>query len=234
MNKSNDQNLIIIPAYNESASIDKVVGKCRRLGYSVLVVNDASLDDTANIARQAGARVLDHPQNMGAWIAIQTGMRFAIRHEFSRVITMDADGQHDPEHIACLLEAEVRTGADIVIGACPERASRKRLFAWWMLRKLSGFKVQDLTSGFRLYNLSAVGLLSGRDATLLEYQDLGVLLMLRENEMQITETPVPMQQREAGLSRIFSSWGRVFYYMVYSLMLLAGKRLLSPVRKQEF
>lgn len=207
--------LIVIPARNEAATIGAVVGKLREAGRSaILVVNDGSTDHTAARAAEAGAVILSPVLSLGAWGAIQTGLRYAETRGFDCVVTLDADGQHESRFVPDLLE-KIRSGeADVVIGACPERGSPARRLAWAFFRKLTGFKFADLTSGFRAYNRRAIELLSDEEATLLDYQDVGVLLLLRKAGLRIVEVPVSMQLRANGISRVFCSWWVVFRYLL--------------------
>lgn len=214
--------LIVIPAKDESASISGVVARLRTAGYPhIVVVNDQSTDNTATLAAAEGAAVLSPPLPLGAWGAMQTGIRFALRHGFTGVVTMDADGQHEISEIPSLLAQAAR--AEVVIGACPERGSPARKLAWAWFRKLTGFSLEDLTSGFRYYDRTAMELLTGGEATLLDYQDVGVLLMLRRHSMRIVEVPVAMSLRSAGKSRIFYSWLAVASYMLETSLLCLAR-----------
>ena len=218
--------LIVIPAKNEAASIGPVVRAVRAHGYlDVLVVDDGSDDETGRIAREAGALVLRAPLAQGAWGAMQTGIRYAVRHNFTSVITMDADGQHRTEEIERLLHAS--QFADVVIGACPSRGSPARKFAWLLFRRLTGFALEDLTSGFRLYNANACKVLAGEAATLIDYQDMGVLLVLRRAGLTFSEVEVRMSARVDGISRIFYSWWAVVRYMLETTVLCFAKRNLK-------
>lgn len=211
--------LIVIPAKNEAATIATVIAEVRmEAALRVLLVDDGSSDGTAEIAREAGAIVLSPPLHLGAWGAIQTGLRYAQEHGYGRVVTLDADGQHEAKWISDLL-AGLDGGADLVIGAFPERGSRARHFAWTLFRRLTGLDFADLTSGFRAYNARAVALLADEEATLLDYQDVGVLLLARSANLYIAEVPVQMRQRANGASRIFSSWWVVAKYMLETFLL---------------
>jgi len=216
---------VIIPALNESGAVTAVVQDIiDQTALPVWVIDDASTDDTAEKARQAGARVISLPERLGAWGATQTGLREAKRMKLDWVITMDADGQHTPADIHLLLEPIREGAADVVVGSCTERGSKLRHIAWAMMRLTSGLNCRDLTSGFRLLGHKAIDLLSGAQASHLEYQDVGVLLMLDGAQLRITEVPVTMPERQHGKSRIFSSWLAVAYYMSQTLVLGAFKR----------
>lgn len=215
---------MVIPARDEETTVGSVVHRAKRNGFDVLVVDDASSDCTAAKAREAGAVVLSYPFNVGAWIAAQTGIRYAAERDYASVVTLDADGQHDPEHIPELLEAfQHATSPNVVIASFPARGSRLRRSAWRLLRTAGLLQVDDLTSGFRCYDRDAVTVLASAQATLLEFQDVGVLLLLLQNGLVIEEIPIAMEPRTAGKSRIFRSWGSVFYYMTYSFMLSISK-----------
>lgn len=213
-----DRLLVVIPALNEAECIGDVIAQAQRYpGVDVLVIDDGSTDDTAAVALLHGARVLRAPLWQGAWGAIQTGMRYAVPRGYRAVITMDADGQHEPAYLPMLIEAA--SGADVVIAACPSRGSRLRHLAWSYFRMLTGLSFDDLTSGFRYYNGRAYRILASEDATLLDYQDIGVLLLLRAAKLRIAEVAVAMNPRRSGASRVFSSWWTVARYMAETSLL---------------
>src|ERR1700694_4520522 len=95
----------IVPAYNEAGSIRAVIAEIREADpeFEVVVVDDGSLDATAEIAEQAGARVLRLPYNLGIGAAVQTGLQFACEEGFDVAVQIDGDGQHDPRELAALL-----------------------------------------------------------------------------------------------------------------------------------
>lgn len=219
------QPLIVIPAWNEAHSIGEVLDSLRQLGYhQIVVVDDCSDDDTIEIAKNKNATVITLPYNMGAWKAVQAGIRYAHDLGYKQVVTMDADGQHNPEDIEKLL-VEFDKGNDLVIGADIGRGSPSRHLAWGIFRLLSRLKISDLTSGFRVYGKVAIKVLSSRKATMLDYQDIGVLFLIKHFGLRYSEIPVNMNVRENGVSRIFHSWGAVFQYMVYTLILTLAKTL---------
>jgi len=227
---SRSPGLIIIPAHNEEESIADVLEDIRaHSGLDVVVVDDASHDRTAEIARANGATVLPLPYQMGAWAALQTGLRYASQHHYEYAITLDADGQHQACHIGELCAPVLYAGADIAIGACTSRGSSARQVAWVLLRAISGLSVADITSGFRAYNRRAVGLLASRNCTLLEFQDIGVLRIAQLAGFVIAEVEVSMRPRLRGHSRVFYSWAAVAYYMLHSVVLGFSKR--APLRR---
>ena len=111
----------------------------------------------------------------------------------------------------------------MVIGAFPERASRARRLAWSYFRQITGLQLEDITSGFRAYNHAAMAVLASREASLLDYQDVGVLLILRRKGLRIVEAPVSMQPRALGASRVFRSWWVVGKYMLQTSLLCLAR-----------
>ena len=224
--KSKDHSLIVIPALNESETIGTVVQSLQQEGFeNIVVINDASSDNTAKIAENAGATVLTLIERLGAWGATQTGLRYAIRKGFDSVITMDADDQHPVGAINDLLVELAEGQVNVVIGSCPTRGSGLRKIAWQWIRGASGVQMTDLTSGFRAYDRLAIRRAASWRGTLLEYQDVGVLLLLQRHQLKISDVPVKMKPRPNGMSRIFYNWGVVAYYMTHTLILSACKRI---------
>ena len=214
--------LIVIPARDEAQTIGIVIASLRAAGFDqVVVIDDHSRDGTGDIARAEGAMVISPVLPLGAWGGMQAGIRFGLRHGFEAVITMDADGQHEVAEIPALLAGAGR--ADVVIGAHPQRGSAARKLAWGWFRRLSGFGLEDLTSGFRYYNRDAMKVAASSEATLLDYQDIGVLLLLRKAGLHIVEVPVSMNLRLAGRSRIFNSWWTVARYMAATTLLCLSR-----------
>ncbi|MBZ4193413.1 MAG: glycosyltransferase family 2 protein [Candidatus Contendobacter sp.] len=219
-----DRLIALIPAYNEEATVGQIVDRVQQLwGCRVVVIDDCSADATASVASAAGATVLPLTIQLGAWGAIQTGLRYALQQGYRTAVTLDADGQHEPENIGDLLQPLAAHQADVVIGSFPERASRARRMAWSYFRLLTGIRLEDITSGFRAYNQAAITVLASREASLLDYQDVGVLLILFRKGLRIAEAPVSMQLRAAGASRVFRSWWIVGKYMLQTSLLCLAR-----------
>ena len=144
---------IVLPAKNESAAIGNTIAEIKQLQliHEIIVVNDGSTDNTAQVAESAGAKVVTHPYSKGNGAAIKTGARVAMGEV---IIFMDADGQHDPQDIPRLLE-KVNQGYDLVVGARQKgsQASVGRGIANKLYNNLATYMtehpVEDLTSGFR-------------------------------------------------------------------------------------
>jgi glycosyltransferase involved in cell wall biosynthesis len=219
----------VIPARNEAATVADVVrGVLLCVGCDVLVVSDCSTDETSSLAAAAGATVIDLPCRLGAWGATQTGMRYAQRNGYHTVLTLDADGQHHPAELPALLSEQRGCGANVVIGTCAQRLSAAKRLAWRYFRLLTGIGVQDFTSGLRVYDRRAVRTLASREASLLDYQDLGVLMLLRKKGLTLHETPTVMSPRHQGGSRVFSSWFMVSRYMLHTTVLCIAQLGVRP------
>jgi glycosyltransferase involved in cell wall biosynthesis len=219
--------LVIVPAYNESATVGDVVRAIRKDAPSVdvLVIDDGSTDDSSAIARSEAAVVLRHPFNLGIGGAVQTGFIYALEHDYDYMVQVDGDGQHDPGQIALLFDAMAELPAvDMVCGSrflSPERRypapiSRRtgiHIFAF-LLSRIVGQRVSDPTSGFRLYNRRAIELFA-RDYPH-DYPEVEAVLMLHFHRLRMRETPVHMYERGGGVSSIRS--GKSAYYMVKVLL----------------
>ena len=144
---------IVIPAKNEGRNLEGLLPRVRKAqpDAEIIIVNDGSSDDTAAIASQHGARVLEHPYSMGNGAAIKTGARHA---QGQIIVFMDGDGQHDPNDISRLL-AKFEEGYEMVVGArqTDTHASLSRRIGNSLYNKLAsimtGYRIDDLTSGFR-------------------------------------------------------------------------------------
>lgn len=217
--------LVVIPAHNEEEDIAYVIGEINRYSnFPVVVIDDASTDSTIRVARDAGAIVIPLAVQLGAWGATQAGLRYALKNDYAYAITMDADGQHLAESLPDLLKPIIAKEADVTIGACTQRGSTLRKIAWSLMKRVSGLRLEDLTSGFRVYDRRAIRKLAAWQATLLEYQDVGVLAMLQASGIVIKDVEVNMLPRRHGISRVFYSWSSVFYYMSYTMLLSITKR----------
>ena len=154
---------VVIPAFNEASSIASVVREVRAAGYNVVVVDDASGDETLAAAQQAGAWVIRHPVNLGQGAALQTGIDFALSKAADFVVTYDADGQHLVGDIAVLMKALRENNADIAFGsrflgqAVDMQGSRRLLLhvARWVGRLMTGIALKDTQNGLRAMTASA-------------------------------------------------------------------------------
>ncbi len=218
--------LAVVPAYNESGTVGRVVRALRENApaFDVLVIDDGSTDSTCREATAAGARVVRHPYNLGIGGAVQSGFKFALDNGYDFMIQVDGDGQHDPCEIAKLVGTmEDDPTIDVVCGSRflkdleyrgpVSRRAGIHLFAF-ILSRLVGQKVTDPTSGFRLYNRRGIALFA-RDYPH-DYPEVEAVLMVHFHQLRMREVPVRMFQRGGGKSSIRS--GKSVYYMIKVLL----------------
>lgn len=158
--------IVCIPAFNEEKYIQDVVKKSKLYSDCVLVCDDGSTDNTANIARDAGAIVISQ-KNQGYGAAISTLFNYARKENVETMITLDGDGQHNPEQIPLLLDTMVKNDVDVVIGSRfldnSTKAKRYRNTGVKIITSASNygtnFKITDSQSGFRAYSKKAIDLI---------------------------------------------------------------------------
>lgn len=211
--------LVIVPAYNEAATIRSVLDELRPQAgvFDVIVIDDGSTDRTAGIARAAGAAVIALPLNMGNGVAVQTGLRYAVRHGYRFAAQFDADGQHLVPGLLRILAVARETGAEVVVGSrflddasfSPSLTRRIgiRLFSR-LLWATSGLRIRDITSGLRVFGRPAIELLAEDYPD--HFPDADVLLLLARSGCRVVEVPVTMRARQAGRSK--TDFGRSLYY----------------------
>ena len=207
--------LIIIPAYNEEASLRRTVESIKEKAPFVdyLVVNDGSSDQTAQVCRDNAYPFLDLPTNLGLAGAFQAGMKYAFRHKYDCAIQFDADGQHLPEYIESMIEAV--SNADIVIGSRfigSKKPRSMRMFGSnlisWAIRLTTGRFIKDPTSGLRAFNSRVIaymanGLNCGPEPDTVSY-------LIKRANARVIEIPVKMADRYAGESYL-NPWRSVVY-----------------------
>lgn len=153
----------LIPAYNEAAAIATVVEGVRDLVGTTFVIDDGSTDATAELARAAGAIVIEQPENLGKGAAIRTGLARVLEGNFSHVLLLDGDMQHLPHEASRLIEAAASTGADAVLGerqfsrdAMPASRYHTNRIGSWALSSFVGVPIRDTQCGFRVFAVSVL------------------------------------------------------------------------------
>lgn len=229
--------LIIIPAYNEGPSIEKVIDETRESmpDAEMLIVNDGSNDDTAYKSLNKGVNVVNLPFNIGYGCALQTGFRFAEEYNFDYVITMDGDGQHDPKSINNLVDAIKTSDADIVIGSRFLKGDYKMTFArklgallfGYVARLYTGIRITDPTSGFQLLNRQVFTYLAQGDNYPLDYPDVNIIMALHKKRFKVVEAPVIMREKNNGKS--MHSGIRPLIYVVRMILAI----LIVLLRKED-
>jgi glycosyltransferase involved in cell wall biosynthesis len=218
--------LAIVPAYNEANMVGQVVREIARQApdFDVVVVDDGSTDATAAAAEEAGAVVIRHPFNLGIGGAVQSGFKYALRHDYDVAVQVDGDGQHKPAHLHDLL-AELRMSdeADMVCGSrfrgdpgykVPFGRRLGNLIFSVVLTAITRQRITDPTSGFRMTNRRGIELFA-RDYPH-DYPEVEALLMLHSHRLRLHEVPVRMNARGFGRSSI--DYPRSAYYMVKVLL----------------
>ena len=168
------QVLALIPAYNEQAHIAEVV--CgTRAHLPVLVIDDGSTDSTATTAEHAGATVLRQVPNQGKGAALRAGFRHALKQDYAAVLTLDADGQHDPAEISKFLRAHRERRADLIIGArtfrdMPFIRRVANTLGTWALSWAFGQPIRDNQSGYRLISQRMMEALLDSDESGFEFE----------------------------------------------------------------
>lgn len=217
--------LVIIPCYNEEASLPTVLTNLQSLKLSrdyelkPLVVNDCSKDNTRPVAEKFKVTVLNLPMNLGIGGAVQTGFKYALRYGFDLAIQLDGDGQHPPAEITKLLEAYQSSSANVIIGSRFinrdgfQSSFLRRMginYFYWLNRVFAGVPVYDSTSGFRLLDRKAIECAARSYPD--DYPEPESLIMFAKAGLKIKETPVVMSHRLGGQSSIRR--GSSLYYMI--------------------
>ena len=221
--------LMIIPAFNESGSIVGVISAARQhFSGDVAVIDDGSEDDTAALARSAGAKVLRHACNLGIGAAVQTGFLYALQEGYDFVVRQDGDGQHDPVQIPRLLAVLERDEADIVVGSRflaregyqSTVVRRVGIFVLGIVSALVGARITDPTSGYWAVNRRALTVLARSHPD--DYPETEALVLASRAGFRVREQPVIMYERIAGRSSIGTLYSG-FYMLKVVLALLIGR-----------
>ncbi len=231
---TSDRVLVVVPAWNEQASVGSVVEEIGRVdpGFDVLVVDDGSTDDTASVASRAGALVCRLPYNLGVGGAMRAGYRYALREGYDCVVQVDADGQHDTSYIPVLVAA--LADADVVIGArfAGEGAYCARGPRRWAMRLLAGVlsgltrqRLSDVTSGFRAADKRAIALFAEHYPSEYLGDTVESLVIAARAGCRVGQVPVSMRRRSSG--RASQNALRSSVYLVRAVVAL-GLALVRP------
>jgi glycosyltransferase involved in cell wall biosynthesis len=230
------RSLAIVPAFQERASIARVVEDIRRLSSAdVVVIDDGSGDGTAAEAVRAGARVITLPFNLGIGSAVQTGYMVALEGKYDIAIQVDGDGQHPAEEIDRLIAALSETGADIVVGSRFLGAGAYRppigrrlgiaVFAR-IVSTITGYRMTDTTSGFRASGARAISLFAA--AYPHDYPEVEAVIIAHRAGLKLVEIPVVMRERQGGRSSITPL--KSGYYMLKVILAIVMVLLRRPVK----
>ena len=233
------KHLAIVPAYNESAAIGATVHDLHMHApdFDVLVVDDGSTDATSQVAKDAGAMVIQLPFNLGIGGSVQTGYQYALEHGYDVAVQVDGDGQHDARYVHELLgrlraerELNMVTGSRFLEAegdGYRSSASRRlgiRIFAG-ILSLIAGRQITDPTSGLRMVDHRGIELFA-RDYPH-DYPEVEAAVLLHFHQLRGAEIPVQMRPRTTGVSSINPT--RSVYYMVKVLLaILVGVLRARP------
>ena len=222
--------LVVIPTYNEAGNIGAVVTAVRAItAGEIVVIDDCSDDDTAALARAAGAIVLRHACNLGIGGAVQTGFLYALQRGYDAVVRVDGDGQHDPAYITAMLEPLASGRADVVVGSRflaregyqSTFVRRTGILILGLLSAVVGARVTDPTSGYWALNRRALEVLAKFQPD--DYPETQSLLVASRAGCRIQELPVIMLARGAGQSSIGTLMSG--FYMVKVILAVLIERL---------
>jgi len=242
LNKGKKEVLIIIPVFNESASIVKLIHEVSDCypDWDILVVNDASIDNSGKLAESTKkATVIHLPINLGIGGCVQTGFKYAARHNFRFALQFDGDGQHKVSEIEKLVKALKKKEADVIIGSRFNikhdgyKSDKFRRIGIKIFELLSYALIQqritDHTSGFRAYNRKAIRFLADNYPT--DFPEPEVVILLGRNGFIIKEKFAQMLKRQGGISSIPLAKGPYYMFKVILSMIMASMR--SRIVKQE-
>ena len=234
--------LIAIPACNEEKSLPRVISEIKKefKEGDILVVDDGSTDETAELAKKAGAFVLSLPFNLGIAGAREAGFLYALENGYDLVVQMDADGQHDPKYIRSLTEPVVKNEVDAVIGSrflnskFNHQTSRSRYLGIsllsFILTILTSKKITDPTSGFSAYNKRVIKFLALNYPS--DYPEPEIPLLLNRGGFRFKEIPIEVRQRQAGKSSI--SYKHALYYLgkvLLGILITCIRKIRNPKRE---
>jgi glycosyltransferase involved in cell wall biosynthesis len=228
--------LVIIPCFNEAKSILSVLDEVKEQGHplSPLIVDDGSTDRTNAVVKSASLTLRLHT-NLGIGGAVQTGIQYALEHQYSSCVQLDGDGQHLASEINSLIKRQNETGADIVIGSRflevhsfrstgPRRLGIACLK--WLITRITHVPITDPTSGFRLLNRKAIELFSREYP--LDFPEPVSLVLAIKSGLSISEVGVRMRERTYGHSSI--SGLKTISYLIrvsFNILLVCLRRSFS-------
>ena len=227
--------LIIVPAYNEEEAIEGTIEKLNKLrdnrkGIDICVINDGSRDRTAEIVRAFPEVILiDLPTNLGIGGAVQTGYKYAYEFGYDVAVQFDADGQHNADDLATIVNPVLDGECDMCIGSrfvekTAYRGSSLRRFGIYyfqsLIQVLTGQKFTDATSGYRAMNKRVIALFAYNYPR--DYPEPEVIIYLHRKKMKVVEKTVNMHARQGGVSSI-TPFKSLYYMFKVTLSIIMQK-----------
>ena len=229
--------LLIIPAFNEEASISTLLDEIEDAvpGMAVLIISDGSSDGTNRVVRASSTLLLDLPCNLGVGGAVQAGFQYAFTHGYDFAVRIDADGQHPPSEITKLMDRMAESSTNMVIGSrfLGETEYRSTLFRSCGIRALAMFlsvicrkRVTDPTSGFQLIDRKLLTVFSWCYPS--EYPEPEALALIRRQGYECEEVAVSFRARFSGESTM-THWGTLYFTLkVFLALIIDRARPIDP------
>lgn len=217
--------LIVIPAHNEENTIAAVINELRQVApkYDRVIINDGSIDATGDVLNRLGEKQLNLIHNLGYGQALQTGLKYALMRRYDIIVSIDADGQHQPKDVTRLVAALQEQEADMVIGSrfCSgsaydtplDRRLGQLLFSH-LTQLLLGQRIYDTSSGFKAIRADACQVIV--NGSFMDFH-IESIVQLKLSGFKIIETPVKVQERIHG--RSMHSFASIFQYPLKTILL---------------
>jgi glycosyltransferase involved in cell wall biosynthesis len=221
----------IIPAFNEEQRIEKVIRGALDF-LSVLVIDDGSLDKTSQVAEKSGAQVIQQTPNQGKGIALRRGFKHALDNSYQAVVTLDADGQHDPAEIPTFLEAYQAGDADLIIGRrdfreIPPIRRLANSLGKWSFSWAVGQRIEDNQSGYRLLNRRMMESVLDSQERGFEFE-VEMIVICIQSEYRFEWVPIRTIYRDEG-----SHIHPLQHTLEFTRMVLQTRRRMRGNRNQE-
>lgn len=230
--------LIIVPAYNEEASIASVLQSLQRQApqCDIVVIDDGSKDGTAReVKKFPDVPIVRLPFNIGIGGAMQTGYKYAYRMGYDVAVQCDGDGQHPAHQIERIVEHVVRGDADLIIGSryvtqtnytpsLPRRVGKSLLSR--IVHSIIGGGITDTTSGFRAANRAVIKIFARNYPD--DYPEAEALVILHKHGLRVAEAPVDMRERQGGRTSIAAWWGGYYIVKVTLALFINVFRRFTP------
>ena len=224
--------LIIIPAYNESESIENTVRDIieNAKDFDYVVINDCSKDNTREICEKNGFNIVNLPINLGIGGAVQTGYKYALQNGYDVAVQVDGDGQHDPAFLEKMAEVLVVENQDMIIGsrfidkAGFQSSVMRRIgikYFMVLIKLVTGKTITDPTSGLRMINRNIIELFAENYPK--DYPEPEGVVFALKRGMKVKEIPVVMRSRQGGVSSINPK--KSVYYMIKVSLAIILERL---------
>ena len=224
--------LIIIPAFNESESIENTIKEIKKYAsdFDYIIVNDCSTDNTRMICEENRFNIINLPINLGIGGAVQTGYKYGVNEGYDLAVQVDGDGQHDPLYLNAMADYLEKMKTDMVIGSRFiekegfQSSGTRRIgikYFTFLIKLLTGKRITDPTSGLRIVNRDVMEMFA-KDYPKDYPEPESVVAILRRGK-KVSELPVVMRARNGGISSI--SLKKSIYYMIKVTLAIMIERI---------